>query len=137
MPTAEAEANVQVVKAAYEAFAARDVDAMLRYVDPDCEFRPVGTAALSGRDEPYRGHEGMRRYFADLEANWDELVIEPQDYRAAGSSVIVFGHVTGRGPQAEVDAPATWVWKLRDSLAVDVRVFPSGGDALRWLDENH
>ena len=57
------------------------------------------------------------------------------DYRAAGTSVIVFGHVRGHGPLAEVDTRVTWVFKLRDGLVLDARVFPTGGEALRWLDD--
>lgn len=128
--------NVQAVQAVYEAFATRDAEAMIRHIHPECEFRPFGTRLLRGEDDPYRGHDGIRRYLADVAELWDELTLEPLDYRSAGTSVVVFGHVTGRSPRAEVDTQVTWVWKLRDALAIDIRVFPTSGEALRWLDES-
>lgn len=127
--------NVEIVRAMYAAFERRDVEGALRHVHPDAEFRPFATAQLAGQDEPYRGHDGIRRYFADVGELWDEFTLEALDYRAAGTSVVVFGRVRAMGPAAEVDADATWVWKLRDGLAVEGRVFSTGGDALRWPAE--
>lgn len=121
------EDNAQLVRALYEAFARRDVDAVVALIDPACEFRPFGTSNLTGRDEPYIGPEGIRRYFADVDEHWDELVIEPLDFRSAGTSVIVFGNVRGSSAEGRLETQATWIWKLRDGLAIDGRVFPTGG----------
>ena len=131
-----AEGNVQVVRAIYDAFAARDVERVVRHFHPEGEFRPAGTSLASGRAEPYRGVEGMREYFADVAATWDELVLEPHDLRATGDSVIVAGHVRGRGPSVEADADVAWVWEFRDGLVFACRVFPTSGEALRWVESD-
>jgi ketosteroid isomerase-like protein len=119
--------NAELVRALYEAFARRDVEAALELIHPACDFRPFGTSNLTGRDEPYVGHEGIRRYFADVAEHWDDLVVEPLDFRSAGTSVIVFGNVRGRSADSRADTQATWIWKVRDGLAIDGRVFPTGG----------
>lgn len=129
-----AEDNLKVVRAMYKAFAVRDVEGVIRHIDPECEFYPAGTALLTGRADPYRGHDGIRAYFADVAAGWEELTIEPTNFRAVADSVVVVGRVRGRSATAEADTEVTWAWTLRDGRVVDGRVFPTSGEAVRWLD---
>ena len=131
-----ADENVDVVRALYAAFTARNVGRVVRYIHPEGEFRPAGTSLASGRTEPYRGVDGMRQYFADVASIWDVLVIEPQDYRASGDSVIVSGHVRGRGAGIETDTDVAWLWTIQDRQVISCRVFPTSGEALRWLDDD-
>ena len=72
--------EIEIVRAVYDAFARRDIEAMLDYLAPDCELYLEGTARVAGREGPYRGHDGMREYFADVERLWDELVLHAEDY---------------------------------------------------------
>jgi ketosteroid isomerase-like protein len=58
--------EADVVRAIYDAFARRDVEAALGYVSPDCELDLAGTARLAGRTGPYRGHACFREYLADV-----------------------------------------------------------------------
>jgi ketosteroid isomerase-like protein len=55
-----------------------------------------GISELAGRTSSYRGHAGVRAYFADAQRLWSDLTIEADDFRAVADSVIVFGHVHGR-----------------------------------------
>ena len=64
------EAEVDVVRQVYAAFARRDVEAALEHLDDDIEFVPAGTASLVGRAVPYTGHSGVREYFADAARVW-------------------------------------------------------------------
>ena len=88
--------DIDVVRAIYDAFNARDLEAALAYIAPDCELDLRGTAARIGRTEPYRGPDGLRQYFADVAQTWEALSIHAEDYRAIPGSVIVMGHVDGR-----------------------------------------
>jgi hypothetical protein len=119
-------AAIAVVRAIYDAFARRDVEAALQHVGPDIEWLPSGTAALTGRREPYRGHEGLREYFADAERVWEDLRLHADDIRVAGGGVVVFGHVEGRVAGREVRTRAVWTWQVRDGLAVAMRVSQLG-----------
>jgi ketosteroid isomerase-like protein len=56
--------NVDLVRRSFEAMSAWDVDTLLRLYDPEVEFLPLtGTRVESGG---YRGHEGVRAYFAEV-----------------------------------------------------------------------
>ena len=119
-------ADVDVVRAIYAAFARRDLDAAFGFLAPDCELHLQGTARLTGRTEPYRGHAGMRQYFADVERTWEELTIHADDFRVVPGSVIVIGHVTGRRAGAPVRRAAVWTWRIADGRAVSVRAADMG-----------
>ena len=101
-------------------------DCALECVDPDCEIHLEGTARRVGRDLPYRGHDGMRQYFADVEEYWDDLQIHAEDYRVVPGSVIVMGHVEATNAEGAFRRSVLWTWRLRDGRAVHVRVADLG-----------
>lgn len=114
--------EVDTIRAVYDAFARRDVEAALAYVSDDVEFLPMGTAALAGRSEPYRGHAGVREYFADAARVWQDLTLHADDVRGAAGGVVVFGHVTGVADGHRVSRRVIWTWQVRDGKAVSFRV---------------
>lgn len=122
----------ETVRSLFEAFAARDPDAAVTLCDPALEWFPEGTGSHSGRAMPYRGHEGMRMYFADVAAVWDELIVEPGDLRVAGSGVIVFGVVRGRrrGIAERLERPVIYVFKLREGRLRSGRVAATATEAI-------
>jgi ketosteroid isomerase-like protein len=109
-----------MVRAIYEAFERRDVEAMLEYIAPDCELEVPGTAALTGRSGPYLGPDGVRQYFADAERVWAQLTLHADDVRAAGNGVVVFGHVEGLAETGPLRRRVVWLWQLRDGKAVRI-----------------
>jgi ketosteroid isomerase-like protein len=118
--------EIEVVRAIYDAFARRDLDAALRHIHEDAEVILPGTAAFAGRQEPYRGHDGVRQYFHDADRVWDELTLHADDIRTSAGSVVVFGEVVGRAGGEIVRRRAVWTWKLRDGKAVSLRVSDVG-----------
>ena len=72
--------NADIVRRAFEAFSRRDLSALLAISDPEVEFMPA-TARVAGRGEPYRGHDGLRTYLADVARVWQELRSEPRVHR--------------------------------------------------------
>jgi ketosteroid isomerase-like protein len=119
-------ADVAIVRRAYAAFAAREIDGVLELVAPDCELHLEGTARSVARTGPYRGHDGVRAYFADVAQVWDELTLHADDIRAVPGSVIVMGHVDVRREGVLQHRAVLWTWKLRDGLAVSIRVADMG-----------
>ena len=115
------EEDVATVRAIYDAFARRDLEAALEHVAEDVSFEPSGTARLTGRSEPYRGHDGMREYFADAGRVWDELTLHAEDVRATLGSVVVFGRAEGCVNGEPVCRRVVWTWRLRDGKAVSMR----------------
>lgn len=118
------EGEIAVVRAIYDAFARRDVESALRHIDETVEFGPTGTQGLTGRTEAYRGHEGVRQYFADAATVWDELTLYAEDFRVVPGGVVVFGRVEGSTPDGPYRASALWIWQVRDGRAVSMRVNP-------------
>jgi ketosteroid isomerase-like protein len=120
-----------IVRELLAAFTRRDVEAAVALTDPAAELWPSGTAELAGRSEPYRGHDGMRQYFADLEQVWDELSIEPGEFRVAGSGVVAFGNAHGRpaGATENMTIPVIWVFRLHGDRVASARVVATAAEA--------
>ena len=131
---AEVPSKEEVVARLFEAFSRREMDDALELLDPGIVFQPV-TAELTRQGEPYRGHEGMRRYMADVEAAWEELTVHPARIRAAGDAVVAMGMAGGRarGGGSFEDVPATWMFKFRDDLVVQIQIFSDPNHAREAL----
>jgi len=124
-----------LVEQMFEAFAARDVDALLEVMDPAIEFfGPTATVLNEGKC--YRGHDGMRRYFQDAEALWAELELLPAKYREVGNHVVVLGRVRARARDGlELDTPAAWVWRVEGNRIVWGSAYGDRGAMPRSLQE--
>ena len=118
--------EIEVVRGLYDAFERRDLNAMLAAFSDDAELHFEGTARLAGRTQPYRGHQGLREYFADVERIWQELVLHATDFRAVPGSVIVMGHITGRRQGLDVRRASVWTWKVADGRATSVKAADLG-----------
>ena len=127
--------DIEVVKAMFAAFAARDLETVLTLADPEIEFTAM-TGEHAGRTDPYRGHEGMRQYFRDVGSVWEELHLTPREFRAAGDLVLVTGKVSARSRTRTVTGSTGWVWRVRDGKVVYVRVYGSAADAIAALESD-
>jgi ketosteroid isomerase-like protein len=115
--------KTEVAQRLFDAFNARDSDGVLAQLAPDIVFEPVSGAVLNGA--PYRGHDGMLRYFADVHEHWLELTVKPVRLREAGTAVVALGHVSGRSAGGTLDnAPTTWVFKFDPhGLVAQIQIF--------------
>ena len=126
--------DIDVVKATFAAFAARDLDAVLAHSDADIEFWTV-TGERAGRTGPYRGHSGMREYFRDVAEMWEELKLTPREFRAVGDLVLVTGKVSARSRSRTVTGSTGWIWRVRDGKVVYAHVYASAADAIAALED--
>jgi ketosteroid isomerase-like protein len=113
--------NVEIVKSVYAAFARRDLDSIVALIADDAELIGGPTAAVAGNAEPYRGADGLKRYFADVAGMWDQLSAYPEDFRASTGSVVVFGRLVTTAGDTEISRNVMWTWRLRDGLIVSLR----------------
>jgi ketosteroid isomerase-like protein len=106
------QANVDVVRRAFDAFNARDVDDLVGLSDPDGEWLPF-RAQVEGI--AYRQHEGIRQYLRDMAEDWQSFRIEPLEFHDHGERVAVIGRVraVGRDSTLEIDTVAGFVCELR------------------------
>jgi ketosteroid isomerase-like protein len=125
--------DIELVKAMFAAFAARDLETVLSLADPDIEFTAV-TGEHAGRTDPYRGHDGLREYFRDVAAVWEELRLTPREFREEGGLILVTGKVSARSQRRTVTGSTGWVWRVRDGKVVYARVYASAADAVAALE---
>jgi ketosteroid isomerase-like protein len=121
--------NADIVRRAFDAFSRRDLSLLLTLADPEIEFMPA-TARVAGRAEPYRGHDGLRTYLADVARVWQELRSEPEEFVEVGDVVVCTGRVYAWGVGRVIDAPAGWVWRLRRGMLVEGHVYDTRREAL-------
>jgi ketosteroid isomerase-like protein len=124
------EQNVEIVRRSLAAIGDGDVEELLSLYAPEIEFLPL-TGTHVGRGG-YRGHSGVRDYFAEAEAVWDVVRPEPDAMHAVGDDVIVFGHcaIRGKASKLETREAMAWVITVRDGRIVRHRVFRTGEEAL-------
>jgi ketosteroid isomerase-like protein len=116
--------NTDIVRAFFDAFSRRDLPALLALADPEIVFTPP-TGRLAGRQEPYRGPDGLRAYLVDVARVWEELRSEPDEFIALDDRIVCTGRVYAWGVGRVIDAPAGWVWRLRGGLVVEGHVYES------------
>ena len=123
--------NFDVAERMFAAFADRDLGALVTLMDPEVDFLPV-TANLTTGGVPYRGHDGVMRYFEDVKRVWPELRLFPEEYRggARDDCVLVLGRVLARGGGMILDRPTGWVFQMRDAKIARLRVYGSHEEAL-------
>ena len=122
--------NVDVVRQAFAAFERRDPALIVAICRADIVFEPV-TAQIAAAGEPYRGHDGMRRYLEDVASIWQELRPAPDAfYEREGGIVVATGRVYAWGAGRVVDAPAGWLWRVEDGLLTYGRIFETAAGAL-------
>src|SRR5437763_14513877 len=96
------EEDVERLKAAYAAIGRGDPEPAIAMTDPEVEIHSV-FAAAEGR--VYKGHDGFRRWFADMVAVWEEFEIEPYEFHDLGDRVLLVSRqrMRGRGPGVALD----------------------------------
>ena len=120
--------NVEVIRAALDAFNRGDFDAMLRYAAPDFELdwsRAVG---------PQRGVyklDQARSFFDDFGDTFESIRVEPSEFIEVDDNVIVpqTGYTSGRDG-IETTARITLVWTIRDGAIVRICLYQDKRDAL-------
>lgn len=122
--------NVDLVKSLFAAFADRDLDAAASVLHPEIEIRPAIVGGPEG--VVYRGLNGNRQFWADIDAAWTEFRIEPQEFRDLGRQVLVLGrafaHAQGSG--IALDEGAAWIAAVREGQIVRFQSFSSQREAL-------
>ena len=108
------------------------VEAALDQIHPD--FEGVTPPELSPEPDTYRGHEGIRRYFAGFEGvmdevRWeaDELIEAPNERVVAGIRLLTRSVAT----ELELELPVWQVCTVRDGKVLRIEGFAEREDALR------
>jgi ketosteroid isomerase-like protein len=109
--------SIEIVRAAIEAWNRGDLDAWIGAWDERAEFL---TLRARSKERVYRGHDGLRRFAAEIAEDWDEVRFEVDEIRGAGEQVVALGRLRAR-PRAggvERDVPLALVGVVRDNKLV-------------------
>jgi ketosteroid isomerase-like protein len=125
------EANLEIARRVLDAFGRREVVAVLELLDPKVVFF-APTAIAAHHPTTYRGHEGVRLYFDHVARIWEDLEVEPHDFKGRGEFVVALGKVRGRMKDANetVEDDVAWAWKVKDGKVIWGRVYTNPADAL-------
>jgi ketosteroid isomerase-like protein len=108
--------NVETLRKVIEAWNRMDLEAWLTFVHPEVEALP-NAAKVEGRS--YRGHDGLREFWNDIDVAFDELDASFEQIHDLGDSVLGLGGLKGvskQGVPIELDY-ALWLC-FRDGLVV-------------------
>lgn len=122
--------NVEVVKSLFAAFARRDLDVAATLLHPEVEIRPAIVGGPEG--VVYRGLDGNRRFWADIDAAWASFRIEPQEFRDLGKRVLVLGRsiALASGSGIALAQASAWIAEVREGKIVQFQSFTSQREAL-------
>ena len=104
--------------------------AQLELFDGDCEVRPH-LGGLEGR--VYRGHDGVRRWFDEVYADWTEFCPELRTFCEVEGSLLVAGSIRARARVSGValDTPMWWRCTCRDGRLLCMDAFREPTDTHR------
>jgi ketosteroid isomerase-like protein len=123
------EENVEAYKRAVEASNRRDLEALLEEFDPEVEWYPQVVGLGS---EVYRGAEGIRELFADMEETIPDAFFEVAEIRDLGDRLLSFGRLRAHGSEsgAPTEVPFNQLIHFRDGKATVLRTFLDPKEAL-------
>jgi ketosteroid isomerase-like protein len=122
--------NVEVVRELAAAWRRGDRAAWLAAWHEAAEFYPL-RSQLEGHE--YRGHEGLRRFMAQLDEDWDYARFEVDEIRDAGEQVVALAHFTARGRASGVELhyPIGITVTVRRGLVIHARFYSDSTEALK------
>ena len=126
----------ELTREVFDSFNEGDFELRPEVTHPDIEI-VTETTRLSG--EPYRGHEGVRRWIAETFEAFDEwkLAIDEIEERGPDRVLIVGGvHLRGRGSGVTVDLPCAWIFDYEGELCTRMETFPNRVEEARRATES-
>jgi ketosteroid isomerase-like protein len=117
--------SIEIVRAAIEAWNRSDFEAWIGAWDERAEFHPF---ARSVEGRAYHGHDGLRRFVAEMAVDWEQVRFEVDEIRGAGEQVVALGRVRARerASGVERDVPLALVGVVRDGKIGYVRCAATG-----------
>ena len=122
--------DVEVIREAFARWNERDIDYWIQHAQPQIEVWSK-YAALDQGGDPYRGHDGLREWRAEIDRNF-ELHVFADEVREIDGKVLVLGAVRFRGKTSglEMRYPFGWVCHMRDGALSRMFFYSSHAEAL-------
>ena len=121
--------NVEVVRAALDAYTRRDFEAMRALNHSDVELDWSASRGLAAG--VYRGLEEVFGVYRDYLGTFEEIVIEPERFIESGDTVVVPNTAQVRGRDGiETVARSALVFELRDGRVARICLYQETREAL-------
>jgi len=108
---------------------ASDIEAIIDRCHEDVVAEPILARVEGGA---FVGHDGMRRWFAERDAAWETIRIEPGEIRRVGRHLLMNGvfHTKARGSGVEISVPFAQAALVRDGKVAWWGVYSTEDEAL-------
>jgi ketosteroid isomerase-like protein len=115
-------ADIEALRAVYEAVSSGDWDAALRDAGPDFELKTPDQNPIAGT---YRGREAIRAFFAELWAAFEEVSVQPGEFLELDDRILVslLMQLRPSDSHAKVEMRITHLWTMRDGKPARCEVF--------------
>ena len=113
------QANVDLIRGIYDAFAAGDIEGVVGRMSPDIVWNEAENFIYADGN-PYRGPEAiLGGVFARIGAEWDGFAAIPEEIIDGGDTVIALGRYRGtyKATGRALDAQLVHVWRIADGKA--------------------
>jgi ketosteroid isomerase-like protein len=121
--------NVEVVRRVADAWRRDDRDAWLAVWHEAAEFYPL-RSQLEG--DSYRGRDGLRKFMAELDDDWEYARFLVDEIRDAGEQLVALArfNALGRASRVELDYPIGIILAVERGLVVYARFYSDAREAL-------
>ena len=124
--------NGETFNRAVDAFDRQDFEAMLEELDAAVEWYDAVPMMLGGKATVYRGHEGVRALWRDLDDAFEERRVEFAEIRDLGDRILATGrlHIRGKGSGAEAESPYCVICDFENGKVTGIRTYLDTAKAL-------
>ena len=113
------QANVEIVQRWFHRWNAGDRETFDDEIHPDAK---IVTTMLGGTQH---GPEAVRRWFREIEEQFDEWIVTADEWYDAGDRVAAVGRVRlrGRGSGVAFEEPVGWLFEIRGGKLARLQTF--------------
>jgi ketosteroid isomerase-like protein len=117
------DSNVELVRRLFDLYASGGIEAALEVMSEEVVI--VIPAELSAEPDTYRGHDGVRRYFAGFDGMIEDVRYEAFELIPEGSYVLARARLAGRGTSSgvEVDLETVVAHAVQDGEIVRIQPY--------------
>jgi ketosteroid isomerase-like protein len=120
--------NVEIVRAAIDAYNRGDRDAALKDATPDFE---MDLSRALGPQHGVYGLEQLQGFWREFDEGWESIQIDPQEFIEIGEHVVVPWTMRTVGRDGiEVEARVTWTFTIRDGAVQRITMYQEREEAL-------
>jgi ketosteroid isomerase-like protein len=114
--------NVETFKRAADAYNRRDIEALLKELDPDVEWRSAILMPLGREARVHRGHEGVREGLRGVYEALAEFHVEYSEVRDLSDRIVGIGRIRMRDKQSgvETESPLVSVTDVKNGKGIRV-----------------